>query len=420
MKTKYLHEGKHLTEDDRKNIESGIERRLSKRAIANFIGKDETTIAKEIKNHRVLKSRNLFNYPSICIHRSECKGCKHKCSRFKEETCKSRDKSPGACNKCPDMAKCHLDKYFYSATKAHKAYRSNLVDFREGINLTEAERDNIANIIVPLINQGQSIYQILSAHPEITQCEKTLYNYINLNVFNQYGIQNISLKEKTKRREFKNKYKKRKEPTNYTGHTYNDYLDFINKNPDIHTVEMDTVSNDLSGPYIQTLMFRKEKLMLGLLRTEKTSESMAEFINIIENKLGHDLFRRIIPVILTDRGTEFMKNELFEFSCDGEKRLNIFYCDAQQSSQKPFVENNHNYVRDIIPNNISLDLLTQESVDLMFSHINSTPREIINGKTPFELFSFLYGKEVLEALNIKEVKRDEVILKPYLLKRKSN
>ena len=83
-----------------------------------------------------------------------------------------RDRSPGACNKCPNYKNCPLDKYYYDAKKAQMEYEKDLIDFREGINLTTKERDELARIIVPLINQGQSIYQILSAHPEVSQCEK--------------------------------------------------------------------------------------------------------------------------------------------------------------------------------------------------------------------------------------------------------
>ena len=39
---------KHLTLDQRKAIQDGIENRLSKTAIARLIGKDPSTVAKEI------------------------------------------------------------------------------------------------------------------------------------------------------------------------------------------------------------------------------------------------------------------------------------------------------------------------------------------------------------------------------------
>ena len=427
--SKQTHDNKHLTLNERKIIQTGIENHSNKVDIARTIGKDPTTVAKEIRKHRIFKPRNQFIYPSICIHRQECGGCKKQCPRYEEIKCNKRDRSPGACNKCTKIATCHLDKYFYYATHADEEYKADLVDFREGINMTTLEAKELANILKPLLDQGQSLYQIKSSHKEIKQCIKTLYNYIEMGVFKEYGIDNFSLKEQVNRKQFKNKYKKRKEPTNYENHKYKDYLKFKEDNPEVPTTEMDTVLNSQSGPYIQTFYFEGSGIMIGFIHKEKTSESMAKTLDDLENKLGHDLYRELFPLILTDRGVEFEKVALFEFNQEtGDFRTNIFYCDAYQSSQKPHIENTHNYIRDIIPNEIDLTNLTQEDLDLMFSHINSTPRKIYNGKTPYEMFIFLHstednpkrGKEILDKLNIKEIKRDEVILKPYLIKHKIN
>ena len=426
---KQIHDNKHLTLDERKIIQIGIENRSNKVDIARTIGKDATTVAKEIRKHRTFKPRNQFIYPSICIHRQECGGCKKQCSRYEEIKCKKRDKSPGACNKCPDISKCHLDKYFYYATNANEEYKTDLVDFREGINMTTLEVKELANILKPLLDQGQSLYQIKSSHKEIKQCIKTLYNYIEIGVFKEYGIDNFSLKEQVNRKHFKNKYKKRKEPTNYENHKYKDYLKFKDDNPEVPTTEMDTVMNSLSGPYIQTLYFEGSGIIIGFIHQEKTSEVMAKTLDNLETKLGHDLYRELFSLILTDRGVEFEKVSLFEFNQEtGEFRTNIFYCDAYQSSQKPHVENTHNYIRDIIPNEIDISNITQNDLDLMFSHINSTPRKSLKDKTPYEVFEFMMstaenknrGKEILDLLNIKEIKRDEVVLKPYLIKHNKN
>ena len=423
--SKQIHDNKHLTLDERKIIQTGIENRSNKVDIARTIGKDPTTVAKEIKKHRTFKPRNQFNYPSICIHRKECGSCKSKCNRYEETKCNKRDRSPGACNKCSNISKCHLDKYFYYATNAFEEYKTDLVDYREGINMTTLEVKELANILKPLLDQGQSLYQIKSSHKEIKQCIKTLYNYIEMGVFKNYGIDNFSLKEQVNRKQFKNKYKKRKEPANYENHKYKDYLKFKEDNPDIPTAEMDTVLNSQSGPYIQTFYFEGSRIIIGFLHQEKTSESMAKTLDKLETKLGHDLYRELFPLILTDRGVEFEKVNLFEFNQNtGEFRTNIFYCDAYQSSQKPHIENTHNYIRDIIPNEIDISNITQDDLNLMFSHINSTPRKSLKDKSPYEVFKFMMstsdnqnrGKEILELLNIKEIKRDEVVLKPYLLK----
>lgn len=424
--SKHINDNKHLTLDERKIIQTGIENRCQKIDIARTIGKDPTTVAKEIRKHRELRPRNTFIYPSICIHNKECGGCKKQCLRYEEIKCNKRDRSPGACNKCPNISRCHLDKYFYYATKANEQYKQDLVDFREGINLTTLERKELALILKPLLDQGQSIYQIKSSHKEIKQSIKTLYNYIEIGVFKEDGIDNFSLKEQVNRKQFKNKYKKRKEPVNYENHKYKDYLKFKEDNPDTPTTEMDTVLNSNSGPYIQTFYFENSSLMIGFIHENKTSDSMSNTLDKLEDLLGHDLYRELFSLILTDRGVEFEKTELFEFNREtGEFRTNIFYCDPYQSSQKPHVENTHNYIRDIIPNGIDISNITQDDLNLMFSHINSTPRNSLKGKTPYEVFEFMFsnidnpkrGNEILDKLNIKQIKRDEVILKPYLLKK---
>ena len=405
----------HLTLEDRKKIQEGLENELSRTEIARNINKDISTVAKEIKNRRKLKPRNPFNNPITCTKFKECRICHGKCSEYEEIKCTRRDRKVGVCNLCPNISKCRLDKYFYYAKQAHESYLYTLKDSREGVNLNTKEMLEIVDIIKPLLKQGQSVYQILKNHPEIKMCSKTLYMYIESGIFQDYGINNFSLRRQVSMRKRK-KLKKRKEPVNYEGRRYKDYLEFVKENPTIPTTQMDTVYNHQDGPYIQTFIFQNTGLMIGFLHTEKTSESMASTLDNLQKTLEND-YQKLFSLLLTDRGSEFEKYELFEVNTvTGEIRSNIFYCDPQTPSQKPHVENNHNYVRDIIPNGKSLKNLTQEDLNLMFSHINSTPRKVLNGKTPYEAFEFLYGNEILEKLNIQKIEKDMVTLQPYLLK----
>ena len=405
----------HLTLEDRKKIQEGLENELSRTEIARNINKDVSTVAKEIKNRRKLKPRNPFNNPITCTKFKECRICHGKCSEYEEIKCTRRDRKVGVCNLCPNISKCRLDKYFYYAKQAHESYLYTLKDSREGVNLNTKEMLEIVDIIKPLLKQGQSVYQILKNHPEIKMCSKTLYMYIESGIFQDYGINNFSLRRQVSMRKRK-KLKKRKEPVNYEGRRYKDYLEFVKENPSIPTTQMDTVYNHQDGPYIQTFIFQNTGLMIGFLHTEKTSESMASTLDNLQKTLEND-YQKLFSLLLTDRGSEFEKYELFEVNTEtGEIKSNIFYCDPQTPSQKPHVENNHNYVRDIIPNGKSLKNLTQEDLNLMFSHINSTPRKVLNGKTPYEAFEFLYGNEILEKLNIQKIEKDMVTLHPYLLK----
>ena len=62
----------HLTLDDRKQIQEGLEKELTRTEISKIIKKDISTVAKEIKLRRKLKPRNRFNTPITCTHFKEC------------------------------------------------------------------------------------------------------------------------------------------------------------------------------------------------------------------------------------------------------------------------------------------------------------------------------------------------------------
>jgi len=405
----------HLSLEDRKNIQEGLEKEFSRTQISNLINKNISTVAKEVKNRKKLKPSNPFNNPITCTKFKECRICQGKCSEYEEIKCARRDRKVGVCNLCPKLKSCRLDKYFYSATQAHKEYLYSLSDSREGVNLTTSEMLTIKDIIKPLLKQGQSIYQILENHPEINLCSKSLYTYIEGGIFKDYGINNFSLRRQVSMKKRKT-LKKRKEPANYEGRRYKDYLNFIEENPNIPTIQMDTVYNKQEGPYIQTFHIQNTNIMLGFLHTDKTSSSMASTLDKIQEILEEN-YSKLFSLILTDRGSEFEKHELFEVNTQtGKFRTNIFYCDPQTPSQKPHVENNHKYVRNILPHGKSLQHMTQENLDLIFSHINSTPRIALNGKTPYEAFEFLYGKDILTQLNIQKIEKDMVTLQPYLIK----
>ena len=410
---------KQLTLSQRNRIEEMLNQRKRKFEIANELDKTQSTIAREINKHRILKPHNIYNSDNMfnCKYFSNCKVCTNQCRIFQPIPCKDRDRNIGACNNCSKIKTCNLDKYFYFAEKAHEKYKYTLKDSRQGVNLDTSELTKLAHLICPLIKKGQSIYTIINNHPEIKFCEKTLYNYIEMGLFRDWGVTNISLKRKTKRKLPKQKLKKRKDSSSYEGRTYTDYLEYKIKNSNITTTEMDTVYNNQSGPYIQTFIFENTEFMIGILHKEKTSDSMSESLNKLQDILSSKEYEQLFSVLLTDRGSEFIKAEQFEVNIHtGEIKGKIFYCDPMQSSQKPHVENNHLFIREVLPNGHDWSNLTQDKLNLMFSHINSTPRENLGGKTPYEIFTFIYGEKLASKLNIQKISKDEVNTTPRLLK----
>ena len=55
-------------------------------------------------------------------------------------------------------------------------------------------------------------------------------------------------------------------------------------------------------------------------------------------------------------------------------------------------------------------------VQLMMNHINSYTRKKLNNRSAHQLFSFFYGEDIAEKLEMKAIPANEIILKPELLK----
>lgn len=415
----------HLTVQERIIIEKGIENGSTKAAIALTIGKDKSTVGKEIKKHRELVHKSSYK-----INCANMKNCSHNhvcdnCADFKPFTCNRRDRSPGACNGCSKYTYCRYDKYRYKADFSHKKYREDLVDSRTGINMSYEECKAMADIIVPLIKAGHSPYHIVTNHPELNISEKTLYNYIENGIFREFGLLDIDLRIKTKRKITKkasNKYKKREDKKYLNGRTYDDFINYTAENKNLSVVEMDTVYNNGStGPFMQTFKFSDYSFMFIVYQEEKTAKSMVEGVDLLEKILGEDLFSEEVAIIKTDRGSEFCDAEGFEKEENESRRTRIFYCDPMASGQKGSLENNHKEIRYICPkeNDLKdLGLNSQEKANLIVSHINSQSKEHLKGKSPLEVMEFmnpaLYQK--FKDFGIERINKDNIVLKPYLLK----
>lgn len=419
---------KHLDLQYRNFIEQGLNNNSTKASIADVIGMDKSSVCKEIKKHSFDVKFSRSGVSAIgtydCQNISFCgfhSFCKNACPKRIPIPCKIRDKSKGVCNGCDKKSSCKLTKRYYSAERAQNEYHYSLVDSREGINLTFSELNEIASVIVEPIKNGQSVFAVLHNHPEITYCEKTIYNWIEIGVFQSFGLTNINLRSKVGRRMKKKdqiKYKKREDKAYLKGRTYDCFESYIKTHPSSSIVEMDTVYNDVSnGPFIQTFIFNAFGIMVAVYHEVKTADTMVNGLRYLKELLGDAYFKSIFQVLLTDRGSEFSNAQGFE-----ELVGNVFYCDPMASWQKPHVENNHRLLRFICPKEKDLHQLglhSQADLDLIFSHINSYPRQERHGKSPIDEFVFYHieANSILESLHIQCIENDSIILNPTLIKK---
>ena len=538
---------KFLTYEDRLVIAQLLQENVSFGVIGKKLGKDRTTIAKEIKKHSYDKKSGRPGYPyNPCKHRSTCKAkklcgnsCTHQsaykcslcsectlhCPDFAEDICSVKTKPPYVCNGCSQLPKCTLLKRIYDPADAHEMAHQSISESRTGILSNEDDIARINGIISPLVKNGQSLHQIYIEHVDEIMCsEKTLYNYVDAQLFD---IRNIDLPRKVKYRprykqpEFKVdrgcrigrsytdfqkfletkpesavvqmdsvigilsneddiaringiisplvkngqslhqiyiehvdeimcsektlynyvdaqlfdirnidlprkvKYRPRYKQPEFKvdrgcriGRSYTDFQKFLETKPESAVVQMDSVIGRVGGKCLLTIHFVETSLMLAFLRDSNTSASVIQIINLLDKVLGNEDFSRLFPVILTDNGSEFSNPKAIEkrdtIPCS---RTNVFYCDPSAPYQKGACEVNHELIRRILPKGSSFDDLTQKDIFLMMDHINSYKRKKLNNRSPYETFSFYYGEDILKKLGCKPVAAENIILKPKLLKK---
>lgn len=387
---------KHMTLDDRIEIQECLSKGMTFKAIAQMIGKDPSTVSKEVRLHGI-------SYPNSFAKT--------------DEICPRLLKAPYVCNGCErrNHSNCIYQRRKYAARVAQKEYETVLKESREGIPLNKEEFYENEKIISAAIKAGQHIYHAICAN-NLTVSKSTVYRHIQQGY---YSILKIDLPRAVK---FKPRAKKKQEyvpKAIRNGRTYNDFLCYIEENPALNHIEMDTVIGSPGGKVIMTFQFVNVDFMFGILLENKTSAEAANKIGKLKERLSAKgfSFGEFFPVILTDNGGEFSKVYAFENSLNGERETQVFFCDPNASYQKPHVENNHILFRDIVPKGHSFDDFTQETVNLIFSHVNGVKRRQFNGKSAFEMFTFAYSSELANALGIYFVEPQKVMQSPKLLEK---
>ncbi len=431
--TKYM----RLTITERRAIEQGLKQNLSLRMTAMSLGRNTSTISREIIRNSVHRktggeNREMFNdcanrdgcdKSRICsnpdCNKPFCLGCRfcfHVCDDYIKEKCRLTERPPYTCNGCKARRACTLEKVLYKAGVAQKSADDVLRNTRSGIDMTEEERDRLDSIISPLIKKGQSPYHIILNNKDVLMIsEKTLYTYIAAGLF---SAASTDLRCKVRMKPRKTKPVIRIDRACMAGRTYDDFKRLIDKDPDTSAIEVDTVigKKGRGEKVLLTIHFPQAEFMLAFLRDANTSQSVSGIFKWLRMVLGNEDFCRLFPVIITDRGSEFTNPVAIEQGEDGRVLTRLYYCDPYSSYQKPFIENNHRMIRMVLPKGQSMNDLTQEKVNLMMSHINSYARKALGGKSPFDVFAAMYGIDVIKKLGIRKIPTKDITLKPSLLK----
>lgn len=391
---------KHLNKEQRDIIQYMIEKNYSFTEIGKAIDKDRTSISKEIRRNRYLKSytsNDCFN-PRLIVETIKA--------------CPKLHKKPYVCNNCKSRCNCHKNKLYYHSNIADQRYNFTLITSRQGIDIKPEIIDEIEHSIVPLIkDKKQSVNQVYINHSDLLYFSKpTFYKYIHIGAL---SLTDIDLPKKVKYKERK-KYEEKENKRSVAilkGRKYEDYIRFISKHNHMNICQMDTViGSQNSKKVLLTIIDVKTHFMFIRLLEQKNISSVNKAWDTIKDKIDIKLYQKFFRIILTDNGTEFFDPLHIERDYNtGKKVTNLFYCKPYSSWQKGCIEKNHEFIRKIFPKGTSFDKFTDKQIQKLEDTINNIPRESLKGKTPYEKLKDTHP-EIIDRLSCSYIEPDNVCL----------
>lgn len=390
-----------ITKDERDSIEDLLKKGYDFTDIGAVIKKDRTAVSKEIRRNRIIRSSfySLFSEKGI-------EKAVNSCDKLK--------KPPYVCNNCPLKNSCTKYHLYYNSKAAQSHSNEIKSESRKGIDITEEEINIINKNIVPLIkDKKQSINQVYTNHPDLLPFTKTtFYTYVNNSVIN---LTNLDLPKKVRY-----KKRKKKDDNNYKkdlsiliNRTYEEYIIRLDEEKDkkLNIWQLDTVIGlQTDKKCLLTFLFVETNFMIIRLLDKKDISSVDNEFTNFKNILGTELYKKGIDIILTDNGIEFYDPIHIEYDLNtGEKLCSVYYCHPNSPDEKPEIEKNHEYIRYVLPKKSSFEHLTKEDIKSLEDNINNIPRDILGGKTPYELTKEKFP-ELIKKLKSNYIQPDDVTL----------
>ena len=337
-----------LHKEDRNSIEELLKKGYSFTDIEKEIKKDRTTISKEIRRNRIIRSSFYTLYNEKGIQKAV-----DSCDRLK--------KPPYVCNNCPFKNSCTKHHLYYNANAAQVHADEFKSESRKGIDATEEEINIINKNIVPLIkDKKQSVNQVFINHPDILPFTKTtFYSYVNNGIINLTNL-DLPRKVKYKKRKKKNTTEYKRELSLLINRTYEDYIIRLDEeqNKKLNIWQLDTVIGlQTDKKCLLTFIMVENNFMIIRLLDKKDVYNVDEEFTKIKNALGSELYKNTIDIILTDNGIEFYDPIHLEHDLDsGEKLCSVYYCHPNSPDEKPEIEKNHEYIRYVLPKKLLLNI----------------------------------------------------------------
>lgn len=146
--------------------------------------------------------------------------------------------------------------------------------------------------------------------------------------------------------------------------------------------ELDTVIGQKEGKQNCLLVMTEKKTKMELVRKmeSKTAAETVRVLNEIRNEFG-DCFSRVFRTITCDNGVEFV-----DFQGIEADKTKLFYCHPYSSWERGQNENANRLIRRFVPKGESINNYTDEQIAYVERWMNHYPRQMLGWERPIDLF----------------------------------
>ena len=376
-----------LSVDDRMTIQACIHDNQNMTQIASRIGVHKSTISREIHRHMLIKN----GFPmSHCSHLSQL----------------------GLCNSCQSRGQCTKEHHYYNYVEAHIQAESTNKSAHSTSKLLPQQVRLIDSIVTEGVHLGQSLHHIYVSNPVLAKfcVERTIRRLCYRG--------DLTAKPHELRRYvvYKHTYKKSPQESQLRdirvllGRTFKDFLLYVAHHKKMSIAQYDSVVGKRDDKQaILTIIFPSSNFQFGLLIKKDNPTSVKNRLTSLFHQLGEALISKIFPINLCDNGVEFSYfNEIEVFN--GKQVLRTFFTTPYRSTDKSECERNHEFIRYVYPKGKSLNDITQEDLNEVFSNINSYVRKAKGDKTPYDMVKQRFGQAFLDIIRIRRIPNKKVKL----------
>lgn len=334
---------KHLTWNDRLQIEAFLKCKKTVQEIADEIGVHRNTIYNELKRGRYVHTNS-------------------------------------------DLTETER----YNPDAAQRAYEEHLAAKGPGLKIGK-DRKLAEHIEQRIIDQGYSPAAVLgeikeqNIQFETTICEATLYSYIKKGVF--LNLENAHLPNGGRKKRSYNRVRK-VAARKAAGTSIEDRPAEIATRNEVGHWEMDCVIGKMrTKKVLLVLTERKTRKEIIIPMKDKTSGSVVAALDRLERKYG-SLFCKLFQTITVDNGSEFADPEGMEKSCRRQgDRTKVYYCHPYSSYERGSNECMNKMIRRWFPKGTDFRSVTKKAIQEVEDWMNTYPREILGFRTADAVFA---------------------------------